>query len=98
MSLNNMYIEDSARDPKAKKGYFIQKKVVILGLILLALIFIGAILVTYFSTNKDSECSISNDGSSKNKSTVDQMCSDLFCSNPLKINGKLIFLILKNRT
>ena len=88
MSLNNMYIEDASRAPKTKKGYFIQKKVAIVGLILLALILIGVILITHFST-KAKTCASDDyeSSSSKNATALDQMCSELICHNPTKTDG-----------
>ena len=92
MSLNNMYIEDTARVVKSKKGYFIQKKAALIGLILLGVIFVGGIVITYYSTKDSNEtCGGSvNTSSLINKSIDnDQICSSLYCSKPQKINGIL---------
>jgi hypothetical protein len=98
MSLNNMYIEDTARVVKSKKGYFIQKKAALIGLVLLGVIFVGGILITYYSTKDSNETCVGsvNTNSLINKTIDnDQVCSSLFCSKPQKINGifKYAFIV-----
>ena len=87
-----MYIEDAARTVKSKKGYFIEKKTALVGLALLAVIFIGAIIITYYSTKDDESCFPFKSNSSINNSEYlninnEQFCSSLICASPFKING-----------
>ena len=99
MSLNNMYIEDTARVVKSKKGYFIQKKAAIISLILLGVIFAGGIIITYFSTkNRNETCpeSIISNNSSNENNLNEQLCSNLFCASPLKIRGNYIFILQRS--
>ena len=95
-----MYIEDAARTVRSKKGYFIQKKAVIISLLLLGVIFAGGIIITYYSTKDTNESCLGNvnSNSSVNQSlNNDQFCAILSCTSPLKITGIYFFSFIFNR-
>jgi hypothetical protein len=63
---------------ETKTGFFVSKKLAILGLAIFASIVTGSVLVTYFAKPNDCE-------------SVNGQCQSLACENPSLAQGNQIF-------
>jgi len=84
MSLNNMIIDEETSS-STSKHFTIKKKLFYISVSLIALIFIGSILITHFTSKSSSNQELDIDDYADDD---EKTCQEFFCSNLDKINGK----------
>ena len=83
-TLNEMYLEESGMAKKPKEGYFVSKKKATIGIIVSAVVSIFIIFITRYVSKKELSCSHTN----LSLNSLNSECSNFYCKNPSKLNGK----------